>query len=74
MVAHNTHSIAFALCACEQTDRQSRLVGVTVARNDMAFLLPHTAMCWMCITHAEAEIREQKLRIGKETSAVIWFL
>jgi hypothetical protein len=52
---HDTHSMAFALRACEHADRQSELVGVTVAQNDMALLLPHTTMCWMCFAHAEAE-------------------
>jgi hypothetical protein len=47
--------MAFALRACEHADRQSELVGVTVAQNDLALLLPHTAMCWMCFAHAEAE-------------------
>ena len=50
--------MAFALRACEHADRQSKLVGVTVAQNDMAFLLPHTAMCWVRIALAKAEVRK----------------
>jgi len=49
--------MAFALRACEHADRQSKLVGVTVAQNGMAFLLPHTAMCWVRIALAKAKLR-----------------
>lgn len=63
--------MAFALRAREHTDRQSKLVGVTVAQNDKAFLPPHTAMCWVRIAPTGAEIQKKKLRYRNATSTGI---